>query len=231
MPLPVLETPRYDLILPSTGETIKFRPFLVKEHKILMTLSDADTEEVVKTINELIDVCTFNKLNIEKLSNFDTEYIFLNLRARSIGEVVNVVVSCPCGNEINQSINLNNVTIEKKENIDNKIMLRNDIGVVMRYPSFKEMMEIFDNLNTANIFFTVSKCIESIFTKEEFFSREQFSDQEADEFLSQLTKDEFKHIEEFFLSMPKVVQNVEADCTVCGKHNEVKMEGIENFFV
>lgn len=231
MALPVLETPTYDLELPSTGEKIKFRPFLVREHKILMTLTGADTSEVVKTINELINVCTFEKLKVDKLANFDIEYIFLNLRAKSIGEVVKVVVNCPCGNDIDQTIDLNKVRIDKKKNIPNKIMLRDNVGVVMRYPNFEEMMAILDNLNSVNVFFVVSKCIEAIFTEKDYYERSQFSDQEADDFLSQLTKEEFKHIEEFFLNMPKVVQDVEADCNVCGRHNEVRMEGIENFFV
>lgn len=231
MALPVLETPMYELELPSSGEKIKFRPFLVREHKILMTLSGADTDEVVKTINELINVCTFEKLDVERLSNFDIEYIFLNLRAKSIGEVVKVVVNCPCGNDIDQTIDLNKIRVEKQANISNKIMLRDNVGVIMRYPNFNEMMAILDNLNSVNVFFVVSKCIDSIFTEKEYFERGQFSESEGDEFLSQLTKDEFKKIEEFFLSMPKVVQDVEADCSVCGRHNQVRMEGIENFFV
>lgn len=231
MALPVLETPTYDLELPSTGEKIKFRPFLVREHKVLMTLSGADTEEVVKTIKELINVCTFEKLDVDRLSNFDVEYIFLNLRAKSIGEAVKVIVNCPCGTEIEQTIDLNNVRVEKSKSIPNKIMIRDNVGLIMRYPNFEEMMAILESLNSANVFFVVSRCIDAIFTEKEYWERGQFSDMEADDFLSQMTKEEFKKIEEFFLYMPKVVQDVEADCSVCGRHNEVKMEGIENFFV
>ena len=231
MSLPILDTPTYELTLPSTEEKIKFRPFLVKEHKILMTLADAETSEVVRVVKDLINTCTFNKLKVDKLSNFDIEYIFLNLRAKSIGEVVKVVVSCPCGNDIDHQIDLNHVRIERTEGFTKKLQIRENISVNMRYPTFEEMMDILQNLNNAKVFSVVSKCIDAIFTESEFYDRNQFNDEEADEFLSQLTKTEFEKIEQFFLTMPKVVQDVEADCDKCGNHNVVKMEGIENFFV
>ena len=231
MSLPLLDTPTYELDLPSTDQKIKYRPFLVKEHKILMTLADAETNEVVRVVKELIDTCTFGKLKVDKLSNFDVEYLFLNLRAKSIGEIVKVVVNCPCGNDIDHQIDLNNVRIEKTEGFNNKLQLRENISVKMRYPTFEEMMDILQNLNNAKVFSVVSKCIEAIYTDLEYYDRNQFNDEEADDFLSQLTKTEFEKIEQFFLNMPKVVQDVEADCDKCGKHNTVKMEGIENFFV
>ena len=120
MALPVLETPTYDLVLPSTNKKIKFRPFLDKEHKILMTLSDAEDSEVIRVIKEIIDVCTFKKLNVDKLPNFDIEYIFLNLRSKSIGEKVDIIVNCPCGNKIEHSIDLNEVKVERKEQSNNQ---------------------------------------------------------------------------------------------------------------
>lgn len=231
MSLPLLDTPTYELTLPSTEEKIKFRPFLVKEHKILMTLADAETSEVVRVVKELIDTCTFGKLKVNKLSNFDIEYIFLNLRAKSIGEVVKVVVNCPCGNDIDHQIDLNQVRIERSEGFQKKFKIRENISVEMRYPTFEEMMDILQNLNNAKVFSVVSKCINAIYTDQDFYDRNQFTDEEADDFLSQLTKTEFEQIEKFFLTMPKIVQDVEADCDKCGTHNVVKMEGIENFFV
>lgn len=230
MSLPLLETPTYELVLPSTGKKIKFRPFLVKEHKVLMTLQEAETSEIIRVVKELINVCTFNKLNVDKLPNFDMEYIFLNLRAKSIGENVNIVISCPCGNEINSSINLEEVHIENKKG-DSKIPFRDKVGAVFRYPTFEEMMEIYENINNEKIFLCISKCVDSIYTDKEFYSRDTFTDEEADAFLSQLTKEEFKKVEDFFVNMPKVVQDVEADCEKCGRHNHSKLEGIENFFV
>lgn len=231
MALPVLDTPTYELVLPSTGKKIKYRPFLVKEHKILMTLVDAEDDEVIRVIKEIIDVCTFKKLNVDKLPNFDIEYIFLNLRAKSIGEIVDIIVNCPCGNKIDHSIDLNKAKVEKSDTVTNKIELRSGIGVTFRYPTFEETTKLILDKNVENIFKLVAACIESIYTQTDFHDRSTFTDEEAINFLSQLTKEEFNKVEQFFLNIPKVVQEVEAKCDKCGRLNEVKMEGIENFFV
>jgi len=231
MSLPILSVPTYELEVPSTKQKVKFRPFLVKEHKILMTLAEADVDEVSRVIKQLIDVCTFNKLKIDKLSNFDVEYLFLNLRAKSIGELVKVIVNCECGNEINHTIDINKIKIDKKKGISNKIQIRDNVGLVLRYPTFEEMLELFENKDNAKVFFTISKCIESIYTETESYERDSFTDEEADNFLSQLTKEEFAKIEEFFINLPKVIQDIEATCDKCGKVNKTKLEGLQNFFV
>jgi len=231
MGLPILDVPTYELELPSTNKLIKFRPFLVKEHKILMTLSDADGVEISRVIKELIDACTFKNLNVDKLSNFDVEFIFLNLRSKSIGEKVDIIVNCPCGFKIDHSINLNDIKVIREESFTNKIQLRQGIGVIMRYPTFEENVQILDNLNNSVVFDIVAKCIDSIYTDKEFFDRTMFTEQEAQDFLSQLTKAEFEKIEEFFLKMPKVVQQVETVCPECKGVNKVEMKGLENFFV
>lgn len=231
MALPVLDTPTYDIVVPSTGESIKYRPFLVKEHKVLMTLSEADGTEISRVVKELIDVCTFNKLNVEKLSNFDVEFLFLNLRSKSIGENVDIVVNCPCGYKINHSINLNDVKVVKSEGFTNRIMIRTNVGVTMRYPTFEENVKILENIDNAEVFDIVAKCIDTIFTDKEVYDRSMFNEQEAQNFLSQLTKQEFEKIEDFFLKMPKVVQHVETVCPECKGTNRVEMKGLENFFV
>ena len=231
MSLPILSVPTYELEVPSTKQKVKFRPFLVKEQKILMTLAEADVDEVSRVIKQLIDVCTFNKLKIDKLSNFDVEYLFLNLRAKSIGELIKVIVNCECGNEINNTIDINKIKIDKKKGISNKIQIRDNVGLVLRYPTFEEMLELFENKDNAKVFFTISKCIQSIYTEKESYERDSFTDEEADNFLSQLTKEEFAKIEEFFINLPKVIQDIEATCDKCGKVNKTKLEGLQNFFV
>jgi len=231
MALPILDVPTYELEIPSTNKPVKYRPFLVKEHKVLMTLSEAEGSEISRVVKDLIDACTFNAIDVKKLSNFDIEYIFLNLRAKSIGEKVDIIVNCPCGFKIDHSIDLNNIKVIKNEEFTNKIQLRPGIGVIMRFPTFEENVEILDNLNNAVVFDIVAKCIDSIYTDKEFFDRTMFTDQEAQEFLSQLTKKEFEKIEEFFLKMPKVVQHVETTCPQCNGLNKVEMKGLENFFV
>ena len=231
MALPILDTPTYELILPSTNKKIKFRPFLVKEHKILMTLAEAEDSEVIRVIKEIIDVCTFGKLPVHKLPNFDIEYIFLNLRAKSIGEIVDIIVNCPCGNKIDHSIDLNNVRVEKANEVGSKIELRKGIGVILRYPTFEEVTTIVASRETIKIFDMISQCVEAIYDEKDYYDRSTFTDEESSNFLMNLTKDEFTKIEEFFVNVPKVVQDVKAKCNECGRMNEVKMEGIENFFV
>lgn len=230
MALPTLDTPTYDLVLPSTNKKIKYRPFLVKEHKVLMTLTDADDKEVVRVIKEIIDVCTFKKLKVDKLPNFDIEYIFLNLRSKSIGEKVDIIVNCPCGNKIDHTIDLNDLKIDKKDQ-SNTLKLRDNLAITMRYPTFEEVTDIISTQDSMRVFDMVARCVDVIYTNDETFDRTLFNDEEAIEFISQLTKDEFTQIEQFFLNMPKVVQDVQAECNACGKLNEVRMEGIENFFV
>ena len=135
MSLPVLNTPTFELILPSTGEPVKYRPFLVKEHKVLMTMAEADDSEVARIVLELVNTCTFNTLNVKRLPHFDIEYIFMNLRAKSISETVEVVVTCNnCGKEYDSSFNIEDLKTEVPEEHSNKIMLTNAIGIEMRYP-------------------------------------------------------------------------------------------------
>ncbi|NBW58459.1 baseplate protein, partial [bacterium] len=125
MPLPKMEVPTYEIILPSTNKKIKYRPFLVKEHKILMMLKDSNIEEIARVIRELIDNCTFGKLKVDKLPHFDIEYIFLNLRSRSIGEILNLSITCECGNEIPVQANLNEIKVVKNEIHTKKIRFGN----------------------------------------------------------------------------------------------------------
>jgi len=230
MALPKLETPTYELTLPSTNRKITYRPFLVKEHKIMMTLADVDAKELSRVVLQLIDACTFNKLNVKKLSNFDVEYLFLNLRAKSIGEIVNLKVNCECGEKIPHDINLNNIEIERDENVSNSVKLRNEITISLRYPNFYEMLDLLTNKDETNIFKVVSKCIDKIFSGEDIINRDSFTDEEAEEFLSQFTKEEFSEVENFFIKLPKVVQKINAHCEKCDKPIETRLEGLQNFF-
>ena len=230
MALPKLETPTYELTLPSNNRKITYRPFLVKEHKIMMTLADVDAKELSRVVLELIDACTFKKLNVKTLSNFDIEYIFLNLRAKSIGEIVSLKVNCECGEKIPHDINLNELVIERDENVTNNVKLRHEIVVSLRYPNFYEMLDLLTNKDETNIFKVVSKCIDKIFSGEDVINRDSFTDEEAEEFLSQFTKDEFSKVENFFIKLPKVVQKITAHCEKCDKPVETRLEGLQNFF-
>jgi len=230
MALPKLETPIYELILPSTGEKISFRPFLVKEYKILLTALESDTEEITRIVTELVDVCTFNKLKIDKLANFDIEYIFLNMRAKSIGETTNLTLQCNnCDNKIPVQMDLTKAYIEKSSDHTPKLKLTDTIIVEMRYPKFEEMVDIYENFKTEKIVSLLSTCIKSVYTNDKVY--DEYTIDELLEFVNSFSKSQFEMMENFFLTMPKLTQFVEAECEVCKTHNEMKVEGIQNFFV
>ena len=230
MSLPKLQTPTYELILPSTGDKIKFRPFLVKEYKILLTTLDSENEEINRVVTELVDACTFNKLKIDTLANFDIEYIFLNIRAKSIGEITNLLLNCNnCDNQISFDLNLTKAEVEKSPEHSSKINLTDKIVIEMRYPKFDEMIDIYQNFKSDRIVELLSTCIKAVYTEDTVY--EEYTKEELLEFVNSFSKDQFEMIENFFLTMPKLVQNIEQDCNKCGAHNELKLEGLQNFFV
>jgi hypothetical protein len=230
MTLPKLQTPTYELILPSTGEKIKFRPFLVKEYKILLTTLDSENEEINRVVTELVDACTFNKLKIDTLANFDIEYIFLNIRAKSIGEITNLLLNCNnCDNQISFDLNLTKAEVEKTPEHTAKINLTDKIIIEMRYPRFDEMIDIYQNFKSDRIVELLSTCIKAVYTEDMVY--DDYTKEELLEFVNSFSKDQFEMIENFFLTMPKLVQHIEQNCNKCGAHNEIKLEGLQNFFV
>ncbi len=230
MALPKLETPSYELILPSTGEKIKYRPFLVKEYKVLLTGLESDNEEIHRIISELVDVCTYNKLKILELSNFDIEYIFLNMRAKSIGEIANLTLQCnSCENKINFELDITNAIVKKDATHSKKINITDKIILEMRYPRFDEMMEIYQNFKSESIVDMLCSCISAVYTEEEVY--DEYTKEELVEFVNSFSKDQFSKLEQFFLTMPKVVQHIEQKCDACGAENELNLEGLQNFFV
>ena len=231
MALPILETPSYELILPSTNKKVKYRPFLVKEYKILLTTVEADVSEITRIVTELVDNCTFNKVDISKLAHFDVEYLFLNIRAKSISETADIVINCDCGTKIDYTLDITNLKVVKDEKTTNKVMLTEDIGVVLRYPRFDEMLDIRDNANSTRIVELITDCVDAVFTKDDYFDKTSYTNEELSSFTSSFTKQQFDKLEEFFRNIPKIVQHIEVDCPSCKKHNEVDLEGLQNFFV
>jgi hypothetical protein len=232
MALPKLETPTYELVLPSTNQTIVYRPFFVKEHKILMTLKDVTDNEILRVVKELVDACTFNKLKLKDLANFDIEYIFINLRAKSIGETLDLIINCECENKIDYILNLLEAKVKKNKDHSNKIQLTSSIGIEMRYPTFDEVVNAYQKNDQEEIIKLVIKCIKGIYdTNGGYWYTEDYTDEEIYNFTNDLTKNQFDKIEEFFVTMPKIEHTVEADCDKCGKHNVIKLEGLQSFFV
>jgi hypothetical protein len=230
MALPKLETPTYELTLPTSGEKIKYRPFLVREYKILLTALESDNEEIQRVITELVDICTFNKLNMEEVANFDVEYIFLNMRAKSIGETANLSLQCNnCENKINFDLDITKAEVKKDKDHSSKLNITDKIMIEMRYPKFEEMLEIYQNFKSDKIVDLLCKCIKAIYTEEKIY--DDYTTEELTEFVNGFSKAQFGMLENFFVTMPKVVQHVEQDCPSCGAHNELTLEGLQNFFV
>lgn len=231
MALPKLNTPVYELTLPSTGKKIRFRPFLVREHKILLTMAEASDDEVSRIIRELVDTCTFGELAIKELPHFDIEYIFMMLRAKSIGESVEVNVTCECDTKIETTFSIDDLVVERPSNHTNKIMLNNEIGVEMKYPTIDEVVAVYASESNETVLELVLKNIKSIYNSSDFWEAKNQSKEELEEFIYSLTKEQFSKIEQFFTTSPKIVQIIECDCPNCGKHNVTRLEGLENFFV
>lgn len=231
MPLPKLETPTYELTLPSNGKKVKYRPFLVKEYKILLTSLEAETTEIIRVVTDLVDVCTFNKLNMKELAHFDVEYLFLQIRAKSISEIANLIIDCDCGEKIPFDLDITKIEVINNKKVDQKILLEQNIGVELRYPRFNEMMEVYDSLENDKVIDMISKCIIAVYTEQERIDAKDTTKEEMQEFLESLTKQQFDKIEKFFVDMPKLVQEVEKKCTACGTDNQLRLEGIQNFFV
>jgi hypothetical protein len=191
---------------------------------------DSENEEINRVVTELVDACTFNKLKIDTLANFDIEYIFLNIRAKSIGEITNLLLNCNnCDNQISFDLNLTKAQVEKSPEHSSKINLTDKIIIEMRYPKFDEMIDIYQNFKSDRIVELLSTCIKAVYTEDTVY--EEYTKEELLEFVNSFSKDQFEMIENFFLTMPKLVQNIEQDCNKCGAHNELKLEGLQNFFV
>jgi len=232
MSLPKLEVPTFELTLPSTGKKIKYRPFLVKEHKALLLLKDSDDNDVARILEEIVDTCTFKKLNASALPSFDLEFIFLNLRARSIGETVDLLVNCDCGNKIDYQMNINDVQVTRHDDHKTKIMLSDTIGIEMRYPKFQDVMGVFMAGDQDKIMELVLSCIKAIYTTDGEYHEITVDNQaELVEFVQDMTKEQFDMVETFFETMPKLVQTIEKACDKCGTMNYAKLEGLQNFFV
>jgi hypothetical protein len=231
MSLPKLNVPTFELILPSTEKKVVYRPFLVKEHKTLLILKDSTDEDAIRIIEELVDVCTFNKLKIQELPSFDLEYLFLNIRAKSIGENLDLIVNCECGNTIPYTLDITKLVVEKQKNHSKKIMITDDIGVEMKYPKFKNTMEIFISKDQTKIFDLVLSCVKAVYTKEDYTEITVDNLNDLITFIESMTQEQFDRIEKFFETMPKLKHMIETTCDKCGvKHNET-LEGLQNFFV
>jgi len=238
MPLPKIATPTYELELPSTGETIQYRPFLVKEEKLLLiALESEDTKQITTAIKTVIKNCILSKnIKVESLPTFDIEYLFLNIRGKSVGEEIEVNIICPDDSETQVSVNINldDIQVQKDENHNNKIKLDDSIMMEMRYPSLDQFIKNNFDLSDKNAmdqsFDLIGSCIDKIYTEDEVWSAGDVTKKEIADFLESMNSSQFKDIEKFFETMPKLSHTIKVTNPVTQVESEVVLEGLASFF-
>jgi hypothetical protein len=238
MPLPKISTPIYQLELPSTGETVQYRPFLVKEEKVLViALESEDTKQITTAIKTVIKNCIITKgVKVESLPTFDIEYLFLNIRGKSVGEEIEVNVICPDDEETNVavSINLDDIKVQKEETHTNKIKVDPTIIMEMKYPSLDQFIKTnfdFKNDNAMDQSFElIASCIDKIYTEDEVWTASDVTKKELLEFLEQMNSAQFKEIEKFFETMPRLSHKITVTNPKTKVESEVVLEGLASFF-
>ena len=238
MALPMMQSPYYTVEVPSTGKKISFRPFTVREEKaLLLAQQSEDTDVMVDTLKQIIKGCVKEDIDPNKLAIFDIEFLFTQIRAKSVGELAELVFTCQhCEseegkNKMHVSIDLTKIPIIRDPKFTNRINLFDDTGVIMRYPNldtFKKAEGKLDDVNA--IMAVVIDCIEAIYNGDEMFYANEQTPEELEEFVMNLTKAQFDQIEEFFVHVPKFKQDIEFDCPNCGTHNITALEGTASFF-
>jgi len=236
MALPQVSTPTYELAVPSTDKKLKYRPFLVKEEKILMIAMEAQEQSgIIDAVKQIVKACTFEKFDIAKAPMFDVEYIFLNIRAKSIGEISTIRLRCPDDNEtlVETQIDLTKVEVEMPEGHTNKIELTEEMGMIMTYPTLDSFGE-YDGtvVNATNMIDIIALCITQIYDKkgEEIFEAKDSTKKELIEFIEQLNSQQFKDIQNFFDTMPKLKHTIKIKNPKTNVESEVVLSGLSDFF-
>ena len=238
MPLPKIATPTYELELPSSGEIIRYRPFLVKEEKVLViALESEDTKQITTAIKAVLKSCVLTKgIKVEKLPTFDIEYLFLNIRGKSVGEELDVNVVCPDDEKtsVSVSINLDDIQVQKNDEHDNRIKLDDNIMMELKYPSLDQFIKNnfeFDEKNAMQQSFDlIGSCIDKIYTEDEVWAAADCTKKEINEFLESMNSTQFKGIEQFFETMPKLSHTISITNPNTKKTSEVVLEGLASFF-
>ena len=238
MPLPTIATPTYELELPSSGQTIKYRPFLVKEEKLLvLALESESTKEISTAIKAVLKNCIQTKaVKVETLPTFDIEYLFLNIRGKSVGEEIEVNLIAPDdgSTSVSLKINIDDIKVQKKDGHSNKIKLDDHLMMEMRYPSLEQFIKSnFDFSGESGMdqsFELIATCIDKIYNEEEVWSTSDCSKKEISDFLEQMNSIQFKQIEKFFETMPKLSHEIVFTNPNTGIESTVVMEGLSSFF-
>ncbi len=236
MALPKLNTPTYELEVPSTDEKIKYRPFLVKEEKILlMAMESKDNAQIINAVKDIVSSCTFEKLNVATMPMFDMEYIFLNIRAKSVGEVSKIKILCPYDKKTYASVELDLTKVEVQVGDDhsNKIELTDDMGIIMTYPTIDSFLESgIETVNASNMLDVVGSCVLQIYEEkgEKVYHAKDQTKKELTEFIESMNSGQFKKLQSFFDTMPKLTHTIQVKNPKTKKTSDVKLTGLNDFF-
>ena len=236
MPLPTIVTPSYELNLPSSGKKIKYRPFLVKEEKILILAIESNSiKDISRAIKDVLKSCILTKgVKIDELPTFDIEYLFLNIRSRSIGESIDLVITCPDDNEtkVNKQIYIDEIEVKTNEDHNPDIKLDDTYTMRLKYPSLDQFIDENFNFDEAkdNSFDIISSCIEMVYSDEEAWEAKDCTKKELLEFVERLNSSQFKEVEKFFDTMPRISHDIEVENPNTKVKSTVKLEGLASFF-
>ena len=238
MPLPTISTPTYELVLPSSNRKIKYRPFLVKEEKILiLAMESQDPKQIARAVKDVISKCILSKgIKVEKLSTFDIEYLFLNIRGKSVGEQIEVMVTCPDDKktQVPMSINIDSIKVKTDDEHTTDIKLDDIYTLKMKYPSLDEFIKsnfnFESNMNVDDTFDLIASCIDQVYSDEESWSHQECTKKELNQFVDQLNSSQFKEVEKFFETMPKLSHTVKVINPNTKVESEIKIEGLQSFF-
>ena len=238
MPLPTISTPTYELTLPSSNRKIKYRPFLVKEEKILiLAMESQDTKQIARAVKDVISKCILSKgIKVERLSTFDIEYLFLNIRGKSVGEQIEVMVTCPDDEktQVPMSINIDSIKGQKDDDHSIDIKLDDVYTLRMKYPSLTEFIKnnfsALEDMSVDDTFDLIASCIDQVYSEEESWASEECTKKELTTFVESLNSNQFKKVEKFFETMPKLSHTVKVTNPNTNVESEIKIEGLQNFF-
>lgn len=237
MALPMNNTPTYTLVLPSTGKEVKYRPFLIKEEKaLLLAHQSEDPKVMVESLKGVIKSCLKDNTDVEAFATFDIEYMFTQIRAKSVGEIAELLIKCDtCEDEkavAKVEVDLTKIEVQKNPEHTTKIGLFDDVGVVLKYPTIDviKKLENLDNTNLDEAFGVIVECIDYIYDSSQVYHAKEQSREELLQFLNNLSSEQFQKIQKFFETMPKLTKAVDYKCPVCNKEHHKVLEGLNSFF-
>lgn len=236
MSLPIIiNSAKYEVKLPLSKMTVEYRPYLVKEEKILMmALESRDEKQILKATQDIIEACTFGKIRARDLPTAELELLFLKLRAKSVGESSKVGYKCKeCGTENELFIDLNAIEIDESTAVSPKVMITDEVGVMLKYPTTEDINKIINAKDKSEVdatFSIITSCIDAIFDTQNVYEASTLEQKDITDFVESLSSQQFEKIKHFFEGIPKLKKDASFDCSSCGTHNDLVLEGLQNFF-